>query len=119
MNKIIISGRLTKDVELRYTTTNNTPVATINVAVDRKLEDKADFFNCVAYGKTAEFLNKHFSKGKMIIVTGHLQTRSYDDKDGKRVYVTEIIVEEVDFAGDKKEEKQEEFTPVTDDQLPF
>ena len=122
MNKVIISGRLTKDVDLRYTATNNTPVATINVAVNRKHEDKADFFNCIAYGKTAEFINKYFNKGKAIIVNGSLQTRFYDDKDGKRVYVTEIIVEEVDFAGDKpKEENQvevaEEFT--TNDELPF
>lgn len=119
MNKVFLQGRLTKDIELRYTTTNNTPVVTFSLAVDREYEkDKTDFINCVAYGKTAEFISKYFSKGKLLLAIGTLQTRFYDDKDGKRVYVTEVIIEKTYFTGNKEETK-EEFTPVTDDSLPF
>ena len=120
MNKVILLGRLTKDVELKYTQTSNTPVSNFTIAVDRKYEkDKADFFNIVTYGKLAEVISKYIKKGQEIVVAGRLQTRNYDDKDGKRVYVTEVIADEVDFTSNKKEETKEEFTPVTDDDLPF
>ena len=118
MNKVFLQGRLTKDIELRYTTTNNTPVVTFSLAVDREYEkDKTDFINCVAYGKTAEFISKYFSKGKLLLAIGTLQTRFYDDKDGKRVYVTEVIIDKTYFTGEK--ETKEEATPVADDELPF
>lgn len=121
MNKVILLGRLTKDAELKYTQTNNTPVSNFVIAVDRKYEkDKADFFSIVAYGKLAELISKYFKKGQQIVVAGRLQTRNYDDKDGKRVYVTEVIADEIDFTSNKKEEDTpDEFTPVTDDELPF
>lgn len=131
MNKIVLLGRLTKDVELRYTT-SNTPVGTFTLAVNRrtKVENQpdADFFNIVAWNKTAEFCSKYFKKGQQIALTGRLQTRSYDDKDGKKVFITEIIAEEVYFADSKttSEEKQvdtkgEFVQPITDDlaELPF
>ncbi len=131
MNKIVLLGRLTKDVELRYTT-SNTPIGTFTLAVNRrtKVENQpdADFFNIVAWNKTAEFCSKYFKKGQQIALTGRLQTRSYDDKDGKKVFVTEIIAEEVYFADSKttSEEKQAdtkgELQPITDDdlaELPF
>lgn len=118
MNKVFLQGRLTKDIELRYTTTNNIPVASFSLAVDREYEkDKTDFLNCVAYGKTAEFISKYFSKGKLLLAIGTLQTRFYDDKDGKRVYVTEVIIDKTYFTGEK--ETKEEFTPVTECELPF
>ena len=108
MNKVFLQGRLTKDIELRYTTTNNIPVVTFSLAVDREYEkDKTDFINCVAYGKTAEFISKYFSKGKLLLAIGTLQTRFYDDKDGKRVYVTEVVIDKTYFTGDK--ETKEEF----------
>lgn len=123
MNKVIEMGRLTKDVEVRYTTTNNTLVATFTLAVNRRFEkDKADFFNIVSYGKVGEFTSKYFKKGQQVLVVGHLATRNYDDKDGKKVYVTEIIAEECYFADSKHEEKKEEFTQPTQqelDELPF
>ena len=120
MNKLFLSGRLVANPEVRYTQTNNTLVATFRLAVNRKMEkDKADFFNIVAYGKTGEFASKYFKKGLLVIVTGRVQTRNYEDKDGKTTYVTEVIAEEVEFGESKKEEKQADFTPVTDADLPF
>ncbi len=123
MNKVILLGRLTKDPEVRYTTQNNTLVCTFSLAVNRQSKEKeTDFFNIVAWSKTGEFCSKYFKKGKQVLIEGRLQTRNYDDKDGKKVYVTEVIAEQVFFAdsSEKKEEPQEqEFKPVTDDDLPF
>lgn len=117
MNRVMFLGRLTKDVELKYTQTNNTPVSNFTIAVDRKYEDKADFFNIVAYGKLAEIISKYFKKGQQIAVAGRLQTRNYDDKDGKRVYVTEVIADEIDFTSNSKKDDSD-FTPP-EDELPF
>ena len=109
MNKALIMGRLTADPEVRYTTTDNTLVATFTLAVKRRFarqgEDKqADFINVVAWNKIGEFCSKYFKKGQQVIVVGRLQTRQYDDKNGKRIYVTEVIAEETYFADSKKEE---------------
>ena len=130
MNKVILMGRLVRDPEVRYTTTNNTAVATFQLAVNRRFakqgeERKADFLQVVAWDKTAEFVVKYFKKGQQVSVVGRIETRNYDDKDGKKVYVTEVIAEEVYFAGDKKEDngpfeqKAQDFNQVTDDDLPF
>jgi single-strand DNA-binding protein len=109
MNKVIIMGRLTKEVDLKYTQ-SGTAVAKFSVAVDRRVkqgeEKKADFINCVAFGKTAEFISKYFAKGSSIAVVGRIQTGSYDNSEGKKVYTTDIMVEEVSFAGGKKQEGQ-------------
>lgn len=111
LNKVILMGRLTKDPEMRYTSTNSVPVCTFTLAVDRRFskqgeDKKADFIQCQAWNKTAEFISKYFGKGKMIAVAGRIQTRSWDDAEGKKRYVTEIIVEEVHFAGDKGGSKE-------------
>lgn len=130
MNKVVLMGRLARDPESRYTATTNTPVATFSLAVNRRYgeERQADFFNVVAWGKTAEFTAKFLKKGVQIAVVGRLQSRTYDDKDGKRVYVTEVVAEEIYFAESKKEsngsnstpfDNPQEFTEVTDDDLPF
>ena len=107
MNKVVEVGRLTKDPELRYTQ-NNTPVCGFTIAVDRFVkageEKQADFFQVVAWSKTAEFCSKYFSKGRKIIVFGRLQNRTWDDTEGKKHYVTEIVADEVDFADSKKED---------------
>ena len=104
MNKVTLIGRLTKDVELKYTTTNNKAVASFTLAVNRRFsKDQADFINIVAWDKTAEFCSKYFSKGRQIGLVGRLQVRTWDDNDGKRNYVTEVIAEEVYFADGKKE----------------
>lgn len=112
MNKIIIKGRITKDVEVRYTQTSNTAVVTFTVAVNRDFvkqgeERQTDFINCVAYSKTAEFISKYFGKGQEILLVGRIQTRNYEDDNGQKHYVTEVIVENVEFCGSKKEEKEE------------
>lgn len=124
MNKVELLGRLTKDPEVRYTTTNNTLVCTFTLAVNRKnakSDDKvkADFFNIVAWSKTGEFASKYFKKGQQIALIGRLETRNYEDKDGKTVYVTEVIAEDLYFADSKKDEQSYMFTPVTDDDMPF
>jgi single-strand DNA-binding protein len=107
MNKVILAGRLTKDPELRYTT-NNTPVCSFTLAVDRRFKQEngpqADFIPIIAWQKTGEFCSKYFSKGRKIIVAGRIETRTWDDNEGKKHYVTEVIAEEVDFADSKKDD---------------
>lgn len=103
MNKVILLGRLTKNVETRYTQTNNALVATFTLAVNRRFakegeERQADFINIVAWGKTGEFSSKYFKKGLQVAVVGRLQNRSYEDNSGQKKYITEVIAEEVYFA---------------------
>lgn len=132
LNKIFLQGRLVADLELRHTP-NGVAVATFRLAVDRDFKDRetgerqADFFNIVAWRQTGVFVNQYFSKGRMAIVEGKLQTRNYD-KDGVRVYVTEVVADNVYFGdskrdgdGGKPEEFREpEFTEYTDDgETPF
>ena len=105
MNKVELVGRLTRDVEIR-TTESGTVTARFSIAVSRRFKNaegvyEADFINCVAFGKTAEFIGKYFSKGSMIGVTGRIQTGSYTNKDGQKVYTTDVVVEECEFAESK------------------
>jgi len=124
MNKAILIGNLTKDPELN-TTTNGVEVASFTIAVQRKFKNaqgeyEADFINCVAWRKTAEFVHKYFSKGKKIAVVGNIQTRSYDAQDGTKRYVTELVVDEVEFVESKGNTQEKEFTPLKDSEfLPF
>ena len=99
MNRVILSGRLTKDAEIRYTQTNE-KVASFTLAVDRIGSEEADFINCIAFKKTAEFIEKYLSKGRKILALGRINTNSYE-KDGKKVYTTNVIVEQVEFADSK------------------
>ena len=105
MNKVILIGRLTADPEIRATQSGKT-VASYRLAVDRAFKSEsqpeADFINCVAFGKGAEFAEKYLHKGMKIALEGRIQTRSYDDRDGKKVYVTEIIVDHHEFCESKK-----------------
>lgn len=127
MNKVALIGRLTKDVEVKYTQTSNTAVANFNLAVNRRFvaegeERQADFINIIAWGKTAEFCSKYFKKGQQIGLIGRIQTRNWEDEQGQKHYVTEVVAEEVYFAGEKKgSENIEDFTDVNvvDDDLPF
>lgn len=101
-------GRLTKDPEVRYTQTNNTLVASFSIAVNRRFTREgdtvtADFFNVTAWSKTGEFVSKYFKKGQQIAVVGRLQNRNWTDQQGVKHYATDIIAEEVDFAGSKTE----------------
>ena len=105
MNKVFLIGRLVRDPELRYTGTN-IPVATFSIAVNRNFanaagEREADFINCVVWDKQAENLVKYQKKGNQIAVDGRIQTRNYEDKDGKRVYVTEILANNISFLDSK------------------
>lgn len=109
MNKWIGCGRLTRDPEVRYSQGENSlAVAKFSIAVDRRFkkqgEQDVDFINCVAFGKVAEFVEKYFSKGMKIIVEGRIQTGSYTNKDGQKVYTTDIAVEQVEFAESKRED---------------
>lgn len=106
MNKVILLGRLTKDPEVRYSQGENTSaVSRITLAIDRRFkrdgEPNADFINCVAFGKTAEFQEKYFRKGTKVAIAGRIQTGSYTNKDGNKVYTTDVIVEEQEFAESK------------------
>ena len=105
MNKVILLGRLTGDPDTRYTA-DKTAVTHFNIAVDRRYkqdgEQAADFPRVVAFGKTAEFIDKYFVKGTKIAIEGRLQTGSYTNKDGQTVYTTEVVAENVEFAERKR-----------------
>lgn len=143
MNKAILVGNLTRDPEMR-TTPNGVSVTSFTVAVNRRYksqdgQQQTDFINCVAWRSTAEFVAKHFTKGSRIGVVGTIQTRTYDDQNGNKRYVTEVVADEVEFAGSKtqnqdmqKPTEQEsrtadelfaedlaDFQPLDDSELPF
>ena len=107
MNKVILMGRLTRDPEVRYSQGENpTAIARYTLAVDRRFnrnndDQSADFIGCVAFGRAGEFAEKYFRKGTKIAVTGRIQTGSYTNKDGVRVYTTDVVVEEQEFAESK------------------
>ncbi len=138
MNKVILMGRLTREVETRYTQTNNTLVASFSLAVNRRFvkqgeERQADFFNIVAWGKLGEFCSKYFSKGQQVGIIGRLQTRSWEDDNGVKHYVTEVVAEEAYFAEGKRDNvssdpfsnnsfgtnEGSDFEVSADDDLPF
>lgn len=106
MNKVILMGRLTRDPEVRYSAGENaTAVARYTLAVDRRFrrdnDATADFIGCVAFGRSAEFAEKYFRQGLKIVVTGRIQTGSYTNKDGVKVYTTDVVVEDQEFAESK------------------
>lgn len=112
MNKIVLIGRLTKDVELRYTQVTNTAVASFTLAVDRKFtksdnEKQTDFFNVIAWNKLAENISKYLSKGKQVAISGRLETRSWNDESGQKHNTIEIIAEEASFIDPKNKKNNE------------
>lgn len=117
MNKAILMGRLTKDPEVRYTQTNNTLVASFTLAVNRRFaketdEVKADFIQIIAWSKTGEFCSKYFKKGQQVAIIGRIQTRNWDDDQGQKHYVTEVIAEEAYFADSKKDDFANQYGDV-------
>ena len=141
LNKVILMGRFTRDPELRSTPQGLSTCA-FSIAVDRNFvrqgeERKADFINCVAWRQTAEFISKYFKKGSMVALEGSIQTRSWDDQDGKKRYATDVVVNQVYFAESKRDSQSsmgmddsfaasdfgslpEPISPMgTDDDLPF
>lgn len=132
MNKVILLGRLVNDPEIKYTQSSNMLVVNFRLAVNRRFakqgeERQADFINIIAWNKTAEFCSKYFKKGQQIALSGRIETRTWDDDKGQRHYITEVIAEEVDFAGGKSNKENEEAEPVNNkfentvsgDDLPF
>ena len=133
MNKVILMGRLTKDVETRYSQGEKPmAISRYTLAVDRRFkrdgEQSADFINCIAFGNAGEFAEKYFKKGTKIAVVGRIQTGSYE-KDGHKVYTTDVVVEEQEFAESKKDDTEGTPSSVGDgfvnimegleDELPF
>ena len=134
MNKVILMGRLTKDPDMRGEGTNL--VARYSLAVDRRFKDndgnyQTDFINIVVFGKGAEFAEKYLKKGTKIVVTGRIQTGSYTNKEGAKIYTTDVIVEDQEFAESKSSGTQQEnetvskdddfmdLTPEVRDDMPF
>ena len=107
MNKVILVGRLTRDPEVRYSQNDSTmAIAKFSLAVDRRYKKQgdevtADFFNCTAFGKQAEFVEKYLKQGTKILVTGRIQNDNYTNKDGQKVYSVQVIAEEMEFAESK------------------
>lgn len=113
MNKVILIGRLTKDAELRYTQSNNTAVVSFCLAVDRKYakageERGTDFINIVAWSSLAEVVSKNLKKGMRTAISGRLETRTWEDDEGRKHYATEVIAEDIDFIDYKKKEEPDE-----------
>ena len=128
MNKVILMGRLTKDPEVRYAQGDSSmAIANYSIAVDRKGNDAGtDFINIVAFGKNGEFAEKYLHKGTKVLITGHIQTGSYTNKDGNKVYTTDVVAEEQEFAESKKAEESApksfdgiNFEIEVEDDLPF
>lgn len=138
LNKVFLCGRMVRDAEVRYSQGDKpSAIARFSLAVDRRFkrdgEDTADFINCVAFGRTGEFLERFGKKGTKFIVEGRIQTGSYTNKDGQKVYTTDVVVENVEFAESKGlGDVQEQPTPapsngdgfmnlsdLSDEELPF
>ena len=126
LNKVTLMGRLTADPELKHTP-NGIATTSFTIAVDRHTKEKqTDFIRCVAWRQTAELICKYFHKGKMIAVTGSIQVRNYKDRDGNNRTIAEVIVDKIDFCGDKRSSSQpassddfEEYEDISDQDLPF
>ena len=121
LNTIILQGRLTRDCEVRYTG-NGKAVASFTLAVDRAGKDGgADFIPCVAWEKTAKFLEQYFHKGDLCLVNGRMQSRDYEDKNGNKRTAYEVVVREVNFCGGKRNDSGVKFTEITEDDgdLPY
>ena len=127
MNKFMAIGRLVKDPVKRVSADGKTTIGAFDIAIDRKYKRQddpdADFFSCTCFGKLAEFVDKHLSKGSKIAIVGEVQNNNYTNKNGEKVYGTKIVVNEIEFAESKKAEKPADdqgfFTPEEMDNLPF
>ena len=117
MNKVILMGRLTRDPEVRYSQGENaTAVARFTLAVDRRFrrdEAGTDFIGCVAFGRNAEFIEKYFRQGTKALITGRIQTGSYTNKDGQKVYTTDVVVEDQEFAESKNAQSESGFQSMS------
>lgn len=116
MNRVCLCGRLTKDPDVRYTQgAEPMAIARYTLAVDRRTKEKeTDFISCIAFGKSAEFAEKYLHKGIKIAVEGRIQTGSYTNKDGKKIYTTDVVVESTEFAESKNSAQQAPAEPTAD-----
>jgi len=124
MNKVILVGRLTKDPEARWTAnqTDSFCVTTYTLAVDRKKKGEADFIRCKAFGKSGEFADKYFKKGLRVAISGRIETGSYTNRDGVKVYTTDVVIEDQEFAQSRNEATEDnvaEFMSAKQAELPF
>lgn len=133
MNRANLIGRLTKDIDLRYTQ-GGMAIGRFTLAINRKLtkekrqeaeannQPTADFINCIAFGKTAETLSNYVGKGNQLGIEGHIQTGSYENKEGQRIYTTDVIVDGftfIDSRQDTQPSTDSDFIPVNNDDIPF
>lgn len=106
MNKVILMGRLTRDPEMRYGGASNTAIGRFSIAVDRRFkregQPEADFFNCTAFGRTAEFVERYLKKGTKVVLEGEIQNDNYTNREGQMVYSVQIIVSNIEFAESKR-----------------
>ncbi|MBV1816883.1 single-stranded DNA-binding protein [Clostridium cochlearium] len=130
MNRVVLIGRLTKDPDLKFIQGSGTAVTNFILAIDRRFakegQQQADFVPIVVFGKIAEATANYMRKGSQIGINGRIQTRNYENKEGQKVYVTEVIADEVEFLGNKKnnqtseiEDFNEDITPINDGEIPF
>ena len=120
MNKVVLMGRLTRDPEVRYSQGENAlAIARYTLAVDRRFkrdgEQTADFINCVVFGKSAEFTERYFRQGMRVVVCGRIQTGSYTNREGQKVYTTDVVIEEQEFAESKAASAENGFHPMEAD----
>lgn len=121
LNQIILMGRLTKEPETKFIQEGTTSVTRFSIAVERDYKaegeerPKTDFLNCVAWGKTGEFIAKYFTKGSLIALTGSVETGSYTNQEGKKVYTTEVRVNKVYFTGERREDSADGSVPASSD----
>lgn len=127
MNKVFLIGRIARDPEVRYN--NDMAIAKFTLAVDRTKKGEADFINCVGFGKSAEVVEKYTNKGKQIAIDGHIQTGNYTNKEGKKVYTTDVVIDRLQLLGGREEQAEtqtetqveipEGFEAVSDGDIPF
>ena len=116
MNKVHLIGNIVRDIDLRYTK-QNTPVASYTIAINSRYgeQQQTDYINISTWGKSGEFVKKYFKKGQPIAITGRLKNKNYEDKDGNKHYSMEVVSEDIEFVGAKKEEtKEKQFVPNFD-----
>lgn len=129
MNKCVLIGNLTKDIDLKFQAGSGLAIGKFSLAVARQKKGETDFINCIAFGKTAETMSQYLFKGSKVAIEGHIQTGRYTNKEGHKVYTTDVVIDRFEFVGGKNEGQatqggnqqsfNDDITPVDDDMMPF